>query len=202
MIELHDLSKAYRTADVETTALNHVNLEIEAGEFIAIMGPSGCGKSTLLNIIGMLDSPDSGRYGFVGKDVAGCSESELAEIRKENIGFIFQSFNLVDELSVAENVGLPLLYQKINGQAELYLSAGFVSLESQWYEAVDDADSIIEVNLYHMGGLMNAFSVFSLQRRDTAQTIDVTPFAYQTDNTIYMVHGPYYVEILSTMPAV
>ena len=114
MIELHDLSKAYRTADVETTALNHINLEINAGEFIAIMGPSGCGKSTLLNIIGMLDSPDSGRYGFVGKDIAGCSESELADIRKENIGFIFQSFNLVDELSVAENVGLPLLYQKIN----------------------------------------------------------------------------------------
>jgi putative ABC transport system ATP-binding protein len=114
MIELHDLSMAYRTADVETTALNHINLEINAGEFIAIMGPSGCGKSTLLNIIGMLDSPDSGRYGFMGKDVAGCSESELADIRKDNIGFIFQSFNLVDELSVAENVGLPLLYQKIN----------------------------------------------------------------------------------------
>ncbi len=93
------------------------------------------------------------------------------------------------------------LYQKINGQAELYLSAGFVSLESQWYEAVADADSIIEVNLYHMGGLMNAFSVFSLQRRDTAQTIDVTPFAYQTEKTIYMVHGPYYVEILSTLPS-
>lgn len=100
-----------------------------------------------------------------------------------------------------EIYGPDTLYQKINGQAELYLSAGFVSLESQWYEAVEDADTIIEVNLYHMGSLMNAFSVFSLQRRDAAQTIDVTPFAYQTGNTIYMVHGPYYVEILSTPPS-
>lgn len=99
-----------------------------------------------------------------------------------------------------ETFGPDTLYEKINGQAELYLSAGFVSLESQWYEAVDDAGTIIEVNLYHMGSLVNAFSVFSQQRRDTAQTIDVTPFAYQTDSTIYMVHGPFYVEILSTLP--
>ena len=112
MIELHDLTKAYRTSDVETTALNQVNLEIEAGEFIAIMGPSGCGKSTLLNIIGMLDTPDAGRYGFLGEDVENYAENRLADIRKENIGFIFQSFNLIDELTVAENVGMPLLYQK------------------------------------------------------------------------------------------
>lgn len=114
MIEIHDLSKAYRTSDVETTALNHINIEIDEGEFIAIMGPSGCGKSTLLNILGMLDSPDSGRYGFLGEDVAGYSEGQLADIRKNNIGFIFQSFNLVDELTVAENVMLPLLYQKVS----------------------------------------------------------------------------------------
>ena len=113
MIKMHDLTKAYRTEDVETTALNSVNLEISAGEFIAIMGPSGCGKSTLLNVIGMLDSPDSGRYAFAGEDVAGYSENKLAEIRKHNIGFIFQSFNLVDELTVAENVMLPLLYQRV-----------------------------------------------------------------------------------------
>ena len=113
MIELHDLSKVYRTSDVETTALNHINLEIADGEFIAIMGPSGCGKSTLLNILGMLDSPDSGSYKFIGENVAGKSERELANVRKQNIGFIFQSFNLIDELSVAENVALPLLYQKI-----------------------------------------------------------------------------------------
>ena len=113
MIKIHDLSKIYRTADVETTALNQVNLEIEPGEFIAIMGPSGCGKSTLLNVLGMLDSPDAGSYSFTGEDVAGYSENRLAEIRKRNIGFIFQSFNLVDELTVAENVMLPLLYQKV-----------------------------------------------------------------------------------------
>ena len=114
MIELHDLSRVYRTADVETTALNGVNLEIEAGEFIAIMGPSGCGKSTLLNILGMLDSPDSGSFNFLGEDVANRSERALASIRKANIGFIFQSFNLIDELTVAENVELPLLYQKVS----------------------------------------------------------------------------------------
>jgi putative ABC transport system ATP-binding protein len=113
MIELHDLSRVYRTSDVETTALNNINLEIEKGEFIAIMGPSGCGKSTLLNILGMLDTPDSGSYNFLGEDVANRSERELAIVRKQNIGFIFQSFNLIDELSVAENVELPLLYQKM-----------------------------------------------------------------------------------------
>jgi putative ABC transport system ATP-binding protein len=113
MIELHDLSKVYRTSDVETTALNNINLEISDGEFIAIMGPSGCGKSTLLNILGMLDTPDSGSYNFLGNDVAGRSERELAIVRKQNIGFIFQSFNLIDELTVAENVELPLLYQKM-----------------------------------------------------------------------------------------
>jgi putative ABC transport system ATP-binding protein len=113
MIKMHDLTKTYRTTDVETTALNQVNLDVDAGEFIAVMGPSGCGKSTLLNILGMLDSPDSGSYSFAGEDVAGYSESRLADIRKHNIGFIFQSFNLVDELSVAENVMLPLLYQKV-----------------------------------------------------------------------------------------
>ena len=113
MIEIHDLTKAYRTSDVETTALNHINLEVSDGEFIAIMGPSGCGKSTLLYILGMLDTPDSGRYGFLGEDIAGYSEGQLASIRKHNIGFIFQSFNLVDELTVAENVTLPLLYQKV-----------------------------------------------------------------------------------------
>jgi putative ABC transport system ATP-binding protein len=99
--------------DVETTALSHVNLEIAEGEFIAVMGPSGCGKSTLLNVLGMLDSPDSGSYKFFGDDIATRSERELAVVRKQNIGFIFQSFNLIDELSVAENVELPLLYQKM-----------------------------------------------------------------------------------------
>ncbi|MEL7536998.1 MAG: ABC transporter ATP-binding protein [Pseudomonadota bacterium] len=113
MIEMHDLNKVYRTGNVETTALRSINLEINAGEFIAIMGPSGCGKSTLLNVMGMLDTPTSGRYGFMGEDVANYGEAKLADIRKRNIGFIFQSFNLVDELTVLENVALPLLYQKM-----------------------------------------------------------------------------------------
>jgi len=110
MLKLHDLFKLYRTDDVETVALSGVNLEIDQGDFVAVMGPSGCGKSTLLNIIGMLDSPSHGNYFFLGEDVAGYGEAQLSVIRKKNIGFIFQSFNLIDELTVAENIELALLY--------------------------------------------------------------------------------------------
>jgi putative ABC transport system ATP-binding protein len=113
MINMQNLSKVYRTADVETTALNGINLNIDSGEFVAIMGPSGCGKSTLLNVLGMLDSSSSGTYQFGGETISGLSERDLAELRKARIGFIFQSFNLIDELSVRENIELPLLYQKI-----------------------------------------------------------------------------------------
>ncbi len=116
MLTLQNLSKSYRTDTVETTALNAVNIEIRQGEFAAIMGPSGCGKSTLLNIIGMLDTPTSGSYLFKGEEIAGYSEAKLSDIRKENIGFIFQSFNLIDELTVFENVELALLYHKIGAQ--------------------------------------------------------------------------------------
>ncbi len=113
MLKLHNLSKVYRTDEVETVALNNVNIEIEAGEFVAIMGPSGCGKSTLLNVIGMLDSPSSGEYIFRDDSVGQYSESRLGDIRKRSIGFIFQSFNLIDELSVEENIELALLYHDI-----------------------------------------------------------------------------------------
>lgn len=113
LIKMNDLTKSYRTDEVETTALNNINIGIEQGEFVAIMGPSGCGKSTLLNIIGMLDSPTSGEYVFNGENVAGYPESRLGKIRKHNIGFIFQSFNLIDELTVFENIELALLYHKI-----------------------------------------------------------------------------------------
>ena len=113
MLSLTKLSKVYRTDEVETTALNAVNIEIKAGEFAAIMGPSGCGKSTLLNIIGMLDTPSSGSYRFKDEEIAQYPESKLADLRKHNIGFIFQSFNLIDELTVFENVELALLYHKI-----------------------------------------------------------------------------------------
>ncbi len=113
MLKLHNLSKTYQTDEVETIALNSVNIEIEQGEFVAIMGPSGCGKSTLLNIIGMLDTPTGGEYHFMDEEISGYSEAQLGHIRKHNIGFIFQSFNLIDELSVEENIELALLYHNI-----------------------------------------------------------------------------------------
>ena len=113
MLTMRELSKVYRTDTVQTTALDAIDLDIAKGEFVAIMGPSGCGKSTLLNMIGMLDSPSSGSYQFNGQEVAGLSESKLADVRKENIGFIFQSFNLVDELTVRDNVELALLYHNV-----------------------------------------------------------------------------------------
>jgi putative ABC transport system ATP-binding protein len=113
MLSLRNLSRTYRTDTVETTALDAIDLDILDGEFVAIMGPSGCGKSTLLNILGLLDSPTGGSYRFGEKEVAGLREAELADVRKRHIGFIFQSFNLVDELSVRENVELALLYHGI-----------------------------------------------------------------------------------------
>jgi len=113
MLKLHNMFKVYQTDEVETVALNGVNLEIEQEEFVAIMGPSGCGKSTLLNIVGMLDSPSEGDYHFFDENVAPYTEAKRSEIRKMNIGFIFQSFNLIDELSVAENIELALLYHNM-----------------------------------------------------------------------------------------
>jgi putative ABC transport system ATP-binding protein len=110
MIKAKNLTKIYTTDEVETTALNNVNLEIKEGEFCAIMGPSGCGKSTLLNIMGLLDNPSDGEYEFMGQEIADYNERKRAQLRKGNIGFVFQSFNLIDELTVFENVELPLLY--------------------------------------------------------------------------------------------
>jgi putative ABC transport system ATP-binding protein len=114
MIRTHELSKVFRTEEVETTALNNVSLEIADGEFVAIMGPSGCGKSTLLNIIGLLDNPSKGELWINGTEVAKFSEKNRTSLRKGNIGFVFQSFNLIDELTVYENVELPLLYLKVS----------------------------------------------------------------------------------------
>ncbi len=113
MIKTVKLTKVFRTDEIETLALNEVNFEVKKGEFAAIMGPSGCGKSTLLNIIGLLDNPSNGSYFFDGTDVANFRESQRTNLRKGNIGFVFQSFNLIDELNVFENVELPLLYLKI-----------------------------------------------------------------------------------------
>src|SRR5580692_7310793 len=110
MLKLEHVSKIYRATEVETAALDNLSLEVKAGEFLAIMGPSGCGKSTLLNILGLIDSPTSGSYWFRGEDVARCSEEQLALRRRAGVGFVFQNFNLINDLNVAENVEVALLY--------------------------------------------------------------------------------------------
>ena len=114
MIKITDLCKVFRTEEIETTALNNVSFEINDGEFVAIMGPSGCGKSTLLNILGLLDNPTTGSYELLGKEVANLKEKDRTKFRKGNIGFVFQSFNLIDELNVYDNVELPLRYLNIS----------------------------------------------------------------------------------------
>jgi putative ABC transport system ATP-binding protein len=113
MLKMHGITKVYRTSDIQTTALNNINLEVNNGEFVAVMGPSGCGKSTLLNLIGMLDNPTKGDYFFKDENIAAYDESKLCDIRKHNVSFIFQSFNLIDELSVFQNIELALLYHSI-----------------------------------------------------------------------------------------
>ena len=116
MIKIENIKKVFRTEDVETWALREVSLEVKAGEFVAIMGPSGCGKSTLLNILGLLSSPTEGTYMLDGKDVSTLSESDRIKLRKGALGFVFQSFNLIDELNVSENIELPLLYMGVSAK--------------------------------------------------------------------------------------
>jgi putative ABC transport system ATP-binding protein len=113
MIKTRGMTKVFRTVDVETTALRQVDLEVEKGDFVAVMGPSGCGKSTLLHLLGLLDSPTGGEYQLLGEEVSDCSERQRSMLRKRNIGFVFQSFNLIDELTVFDNVELPLVYQRM-----------------------------------------------------------------------------------------
>ena len=112
IIETSNLKKVYRTEEVETTALDMINLNLEEGQFVSVMGPSGCGKSTLLHVLGLIDNPTEGSLQFLGEEVSGYSEAKRAGIRKANIGFVFQSFNLIDELTVYENIELPLIYNK------------------------------------------------------------------------------------------
>ena len=114
MIRARVLTKAYTQGEVQTMALNGVNLDVKEGEFVAVMGPSGCGKTTLLNLLGLIDTPTSGRYDFLGTDVSRLPERRRFYLRKENIGFVFQSFNLIDELTVSENIELPLLYHRVS----------------------------------------------------------------------------------------
>lgn len=113
MIKIENLTKVFSTDEIETLALNDVNIQVKKGEFVAVMGPSGCGKSTLLNIIGLLDNPTGGSYNFDGTDIGNMKEKDRTQFRKGNIGFVFQSFNLIDELNVFDNVELPLIYLKI-----------------------------------------------------------------------------------------
>ena len=113
MLKLENISKVYRTTDVETTALDNLSLSVNPGQFLAVMGPSGCGKSTLLNILGMIDNPTSGSYWFMDEDVSKHSEEQLTQHRRANIGFVFQNFNLIDDLNVAENVEVALIYRRV-----------------------------------------------------------------------------------------
>lgn len=113
MLEIENIRKIFRTEEIETVALNDVSLQVKTGEFVAVMGPSGCGKSTLLNIIGLLDNPSGGKYRFFDREIGALKEKDRTQYRKGRIGFVFQSFNLIDELNVSENVELPLTYLKI-----------------------------------------------------------------------------------------
>lgn len=124
MIKVEELTKIFRTDEVETWALDKVNVEVKEGEFVAVMGPSGCGKSTLLHILGLLDGASSGKYILAGKDVSACSESERNKLRKGLLGFVFQSFNLIDELTVEENIALPLLYMGVSGDERAQAGEG------------------------------------------------------------------------------
>ncbi|GMT44316.1 MAG: ABC transporter ATP-binding protein [bacterium] len=113
MIEIKQLKKVFISSDIETVALAGINLKVEEGEFMSVMGPSGCGKTTLLNLLGMIDIASSGSYHFMGKDIYRLSEKQITRLRKQNIGFVFQNFNLIDELSLLENIELPLIYQGV-----------------------------------------------------------------------------------------
>jgi putative ABC transport system ATP-binding protein len=118
MLKLEHISKVYQAAEVQTAALEDVSLEVQQGEFLAVMGPSGCGKSTLLNILGMIDSPTEGHYWFMGEDIARCSEEELTLHRRAGVGFVFQNFNLIDDLNVAQNVEVALVYRRGSSSAD------------------------------------------------------------------------------------
>ncbi len=113
MIKIENLEKVYKTEDIETTALNGINLSVKQGEFVSIMGPSGCGKSTLLNVMGLLDKPENGSYQFMETELLQLNERERSDFRKRHMGFVFQNFNLIDELTVFENIELPLIYNKV-----------------------------------------------------------------------------------------
>jgi len=144
MIRISDLEKIYRTEEVETIALNKLSFQVNEGEFVAVMGPSGCGKSTLLNILGLLDDPDSGSFLFNGIEVAHFNERKRADLRKRNIGFVFQSFNLIDELTVFENVELPLIYLGVKGEERKKRIKSIVNIEKNRKVGIGNKRSVDE----------------------------------------------------------
>lgn len=187
MIRLNNIDKIFRTDTVETRALGNISLEIQQGEFVAIMGPSGCGKSTLLNILGMLDSADSGDYFFNGENIAGYSESRLSELRKHKIGFIFQSFNLIDELSVFENIELALLYQNISAKAR-----------KQRVQSVIEKMEIAH-RTHHMP---NQLSGGQQQRVAVARALVANPVLILADEptgNLYSTHGQEVMQLLKKL---
>ena len=162
MIEINNISKVFRTSEVETVALNHVNLEVIEGEFVAIMGPSGCGKSTLLNILGLLDNPTEGSYRLMGEEVGGLKEKERTHVRKGKLGFVFQSFNLIDELNVYENVELPLTYLGYKASARRRMVEDILKRMNIWFAGLTTkADSISVCRLpFSLSGLPEAEILF------------------------------------------
>ena len=173
MLKLHNLTRVYQTEDVETSALNNVNIEISQGEFVAIMGPSGCGKSTLLNTIGMLDSPSSGDYIFNGENVAGYSEKQLSVIRKQSIGFIFQNFNLIDELTVAVvrgDIGQKLLNIQNSPAKQVETTSAISMLEMLLRKRVDAiaySEDVTYYQLQKLGVEKNTVSALYLLKDDS-----------------------------------
>jgi len=147
MIKITDLEKIYRTEEVETVALNKMNLEVNEREFVAIMGPSGCGKSTLLNILGMIDEADSGSFLFNGTEVSKFNENKRCDLRKANIGFVFQSFNLIDELTVFENVELPLIYNNVKAAERKTFLYNMLNVNHKVNVSLNNADFLIDRQL-------------------------------------------------------
>ncbi len=205
LIQLQQLSKVFRTDSVETTALNLIDIEVKKGEFVAVMGPSGCGKSTLLNVIGMLDNPTSGSYRFGGEDVTAYGENRLADVRKRNIGFIFQSFNLVDELSVRQNIELALLYHKVPA-AERRARAGEVMERMEIAHRADHLPSQLSGGQQQRVAVARAViakpnliladePTGNLDTRNGKEVMDLLTQLNQAGTTIVMVtHSPAHAE--------
>ncbi len=187
MLQIKNLTKAFRTEEIETVALNGIDINVKQGEFVAIMGPSGCGKSTLLNIVGLLDNPTSGQYLLDGKEVGNLKEKERTQTRKGNIGFIFQSFNLIEEMTVYENVELPLVYLNIKA--------------SERKQRVEDA--LKKMNISHRSGhFPNQLSGGQQQRVAIARAVVANPkliLADEPTGNLDSKNGQDVMDLLTTL---